>query len=403
MTTEEYETTLEALEGLRTALRAWSAKMRPPDGTPGRFRWAVETTRDANVAATRYTIDALRRAGLLEALWTEEDRAACADWLRSIRSPETGAYRDPALFERRNPEWPEDTPWPTPAMIETVNKYAIDLVIAATDTGEARMPRSEPAPGWPTPKDPPEKILQWIRDRPFETRTWGAGSHSMRMLAYLARWERDGQVAFDLVVRALRLVMERQDPDTGLWGSSRAGRYQRINGTFKLFVLLREILDLPVPHADKIIDQVLEEMDRPDYETGVAGCDELDNWYVLAHALPLAGGHREAEIRDRAAGRIRHIAYAYGKEDGGLSYRTGECQTAWIGIDMAPAKAQGDAMGAHILGAALSVCLDLSGLGDQGAWVSGRGLTDSGSSIWELNGEETRDFRRRILDAMGWA
>ena len=403
MTPEEAEATLEVLDGLRGDLRAWVEHVRPGDGTRGRFLWAVETTGEANVAATRYMVNALQRARLLDAVWTEEDRAACGAWLRSMHSAETGVFRDPALYDRRSPDWPADEPWPSSSMVEVINKYALDLWTKATDEHGAGLPEPRPAPGWPTPDDSAESILRWFRELPFGTRPWGAGSHAARMFNYLVYWESRGEVGFDLVIGALRIIMDKQDPETGLWGDSAAGRYQQINGTFKLFSTLREIFDLPIPRADKIIDQVLEEMDRPDYEAGVAGCDELDNWYVLAKSLPLAGGRREAEVRDRAGRRVRRIVERYRQPDGGLSYRPGVCQAAWIGIDVAPAKAQGDAMGADILGTALSVCLELAGLGDRAPWRSGSDLHGAHPAFLPLDAARIQDCRRRILEAMGWS
>jgi hypothetical protein len=403
MLKEETDQILEDLQKLARDMRVWGNRVRPTDGTPGRFRWALDTTREANVAATRYAVNALERARLLDTVWTEKDRAACAEWLQSMYMPENGVFRDPAIYDRRSPEWPADEPWPSPSMAEVINKYALDLWTKATDECDAGLPKPQPAPGWPTPEDSAESILRWFRDLPFGMRPWGAGSHAARMFNYLVYWEAQGEVGFDLVVRALRIILERQDPETGLWGDPTAGRYQQINGTFKLFSTLREIFDLPIPCADKIIDQVLDEMDRPDYEDNVAGCDELDNWYVLAKAPPLAGGHREAEVRDRAGRRIRRIVERYRQPDGGLSYRPGVCQTAWIGIDMAPAKAQSDAMGADILGTALSVCLELAGFGDRAPWRSGGNLHGAHPAFLPLDETQIQDCHRRILEAMGWS
>ena len=400
MTETKTNDTLADLEAFRDGLREWVAKVRPPDGSRGRFCWAAETTRGPNVAATRYMVDGLLQANLLEEVWTARDRSACGQWLAEMRSVETGGFRDPALFERRSPDWPEDRSWPSASMVETVNQYAGDLALYADFEEGLAGPRGRPAEGWPQPEDAPESMLQWLRDRPFATRPWAAGSHAMRMLQYLLQWEAEGRVSFDLLEQAFRLVYAEQDPGTGLWGGTKASRYERINGTFKLLSLLREMLRLPLPHADRLIDQILGEMDRPDYDATVAGCDELDNWYVLAQALEPAGGHRREEIRERAARRIGRILELYRSPDGGLSYRPATCQTAWIGFDMAPEVKQGDAMGLHILGRAISICLALGGLGDRAAWRSGTNIMNT-TSIQRVDAGAMERASRRLAEALG--
>src|SRR5690606_32334656 len=128
-------------------------------------------------------------------------------------------------------------------------------------------------------------------------------------------------------------------------------------------------LDLPVPHADKLLDQVLAEFARPDYDTRVGACDEWDNWYVIALARPFAGGHREAEIQRLAAWRIQRVLSLFQQADGGLSYHPRSCATTWVGFDMAPKLPQGDAMGPGILAAGINVCIDLLGLQGQTPWT----------------------------------
>jgi hypothetical protein len=43
------EQAVEVLESTLPPVIAWTRKVRPEDGTAGRFRWAVESTRPANV------------------------------------------------------------------------------------------------------------------------------------------------------------------------------------------------------------------------------------------------------------------------------------------------------------------------------------------------------------------
>jgi hypothetical protein len=192
----------------------------------------------------------------------------------------------------------------------------------------------------------------------------------MRMARYMLQWRRQGRLPIAAVHEAFRFIYSIQDPATGLWGTANQPRNVRINGTFKLFVLIRDQLDLPLPHADKIIDQVLAEFERPDYDVHVGGCDEWDNWYVLGLALGPAGGHRAGDVRRTASRRLLRLLELFQKPDGGFSYAPTRCATHWLAADMAPPLPQGDALGGATLAASLSACVDLGGIADSVRWSS---------------------------------
>ena len=381
----------QALMALRAALPKmvdWTAKVRPADGSRGRFRWAVTSTREANVPATAYILSGTKEMGIQEQFWTAEDRAAGAAWIRAMHQGGE-QYRDPALLHPKTPGWQESEPWPSPAMLGGINGYARNVLRHCLDD-DTPLPPEAPPPGWPQPGDSPESILEWIKTRPYDKNAWGACSHGMRMATFLWRWHQEGRYPLAPVLEALRFFYSIQDPVTGLWGTANQSPHVRINGTFKLFPLMRDQLDLPVPHADKIIDQVMAEFARPNYDTTVGACDEWDNWYVLALARPFARGHREAEIRRLAAWRIQRVLTIFQQADGGLSYGPHFCTTGWIGFDMAPPLAQGDAMGPGILVAGINVCIDLLGLQGQTPWTG----------KWHLRPVDPEALRAPLLAAL---
>lgn len=344
----------------------WCGRVRAADGAPGRFRWAIKTTREANVAATAYLLGALHRMGITDRVITEADRSEGIAWVTAMDRGD-GHYYDPALLDRRTPGWPADKPWPDAAMLGGVDQYARNVL--RNYVGGA-VPESLPPPGWPQPEDGPAAALEFIRTRPYETHAWGACSHAMRMATWLLHWYQQGRMPLDPCIEALRFFYSIQDPETGLWGGKRSPLFDRINGTFKLFPLIREELNLPLPHADKLIDQVLSEFYRSDYDEKVGACDDWDNWYVIALALDQApAGYRADEIRKLAAYRIPRTFDLFGKPDGGLSYNPSHCTTSWIGFDMAPAIAQSDVMGPGILCAGINVCIDLLGLHKASSWT----------------------------------
>lgn len=188
------------------------------------------------------------------------------------------------------------------------------------------------------------------------------------MAEYMLGWTREGKLPVSALHEAFRFLYSLQDPVTGLWGTARQPRNVRINGTFKLFALLRDRLDLPLRHANRILDQVLDELQMSDYETRASGCDEFDNWYMTALALDPSGGHQEEEIWHLAARHIPRVRERYRTPDGGFSYTPSRCATHWCEVDMAPPLPQGDAVSVLTLVHSLTICADLAGLAQECPW-----------------------------------
>jgi hypothetical protein len=314
---------------------------------------------------------------------TAEDKAEGIAWVQSMRG-DNEQYRDPAIHGRRSPKWPADEPWPSPGLQNVVNQYA-RLVLSRYGINLAELGDAVPPEGWPQGDDP-EAAVEWIKTRPFDKNAWGAGSHAMRMATFLLGWYKQGRIPLDPLIRALKFFYEIQDPSTGLWGAPTLPLYNRINGTFKLFPLIRDQLDLPLPHADKIIDQVLSEFYRPDYDKTVGGCDDFDNWYVIALALDPSNGHRKEEIQRLAAYRIGRSLEIFGKPDGGLSYSPDVCSSAWTDADMSPSLPQGDAVAAAVVTSGINICTDLAGIKGRTSWTG----------IWRMRSHESPELQEKI-------
>ncbi len=381
-TTSLIDHALGKLAACTDGMIRWAEMVRPKDSPQGRFTWALQTTRDANVASTAYMLMGLKRMGIYNRVVTDTDRGAGQEWVLSMRG-ENDQYRDSALFDRKPPGWPEGEPWPSVSMKAAVNQYAASVL---RDYGFS-IPNVSPPPPPELPQaDDPRGAVEWIKTRPWDTNAWGAGSHAMRMATWLMQWHKEGKLPIDPLIEALKFFYEIQDPETGLWGSPSLPRYNRINGTFKLFPLIRESLDLPLPHAEKIIDQVMAEFLRPDYDEHVGGCDEWDNWYVLALALEKTESHRLEEIRRMAAYRIARVIDIFSKPDGGFSYDANTCQTHWVDCDMAPKVAQSDAIAPAVLTAGINVCIDLLGIQDRTTWTG----------VWRMREKESSELRAEI-------
>ena len=345
----------------------WVQSVRPKDGTPGRFRWSLETTRDANVASTAYILGSLDAFNATDDVVTDEDRAEGEKWIRAMHVGNE-QYRDPALLDRKTPGWSENEPWPSPAMLGGVSGYARNALGRLIRAEAGSLPPETPPPGWPQPEDDPAVMLEWIRTRPWDDGPWGAGSHGMRMARFMLNWHLEGRLDLEHAVEALRFIYSIQDPDTGLWGASDHYRQGRINGAFKLFVFTRVALDLPLPHADRICAQVIDEMTKPDYDDHVGGCDEFDCLHVLRNAMPEARDLDDDRIKRLAAWRVGRIIEIFCKEDGGMSYSPEKCATSWIGFDMAPSIRQSDACAPGVLVGALKHAVELADMQDDVDW-----------------------------------
>lgn len=352
---------IRELRAASVAFKRWARAVRPADGTPGRFRWAVDALRGADVGSTRYVLRGLRDAGVFDEVITGEDRKAGIAWVQSLHTGD-GMFRDPLLVKPGEKM--------TDGQQEVLNRYAREILqeYGAPPSG---MPPSVPPPEWPQPGNAEKTAVAWIKALPWDTNPWHAGSWAGKMMNWLLIWHQEGRISSEPLVESLKFIYASQDPVTGLWGPPTVSMQNRINGVFKLFFFLREQMDLPVPHARKIVDSVLDKMllDPGYYET-LGGCDELDNLLVVAQAGELTNGYRRAEIEKLAAYNIAHVLQRHRKADGGLSYHPDRCSTAWVGWKMAPSKAQGDAIGLHTLSSGITIAVDLLGLEGQTSWRS---------------------------------
>lgn len=356
---------VQALNAAVPRFQQWVEKVRAPAGERGRFRFAVDSTREANCVMTFCVHQALRLMGIFDVVLSEQDCAESRRWFRGLHQG-NGQYFDPALFDRAPPNWPEGEPYPSPAIRESVNGYCRGALMALGE-GEEPPVKAPPA-GWPQLGDSDKTILEWISTRPWYTGPWGACSHMKRMAAYVYDWCKQGKASQELLIEIIRFLYRIQDPDDGLWGSKQVPTNQRINGAFKLFGLIQGLLDLPLPHADRIADAVIAQMYRPDYDDHVGLCDELDNWTVLEQATKKNGGHRRELVEKLAAWRIVRVLEMFSQADGGFSYWPDNCGTAFCGIDMATPKPQGEAHAAALLTPAVNVCIRVLGIDDACAW-----------------------------------
>jgi hypothetical protein len=350
------ELTAKAVTSLGRAaedLVAWCDVVRDSE-KPWAFRWAKESVRGANVAACTYILDAARRCGVLDQILTPEQKKQGGEWIKSLEVGEN-VYTDPVLLERKPPAWNDDEErWPPDgAHQEAISQYARGCLPsydgAATDHLSGPTP-----PAWPQKGD--TDVLDWIKK---VEPNW---SWIGRIVRRLFPWYREGAIPKEVLLECMDYVYARQDPETGLWAKG-------IQTTFKVLISIFDPADMPVPHAEKIIDTVLKRMDAPTYDDNLFPCEEFDAFYDIAIAWSSASGYREDEVKKLAAYRTHYILESHRQGDRGLSSFPDHCIPTWLKFDMAPALPQGDAFGWGIYSSGINICVDILGLADRTPWT----------------------------------
>ena len=331
----------------------WADRVRDAQA-PYRFHWAVNSLRDADVASSSYILGGLDRAGVLDRVLAQEQKAPGAAWIKSLEVGEN-SYADPALLAYKPPMWDEaQEAWPpTGAHKEAMNQYARGCLRYYLDE-EIDAIQGPPPPDWPQ-IDEADRVLEWIMQ---VEPNW---SWIGRMIRRLMDWHLDGLISVDPLVDCVRYAYSRQDPETGFWANG-------IQRSFKILISVFEPMSLKVNYADRLIDSVLATMYHPDYDQGLFPCEEFDAFYDIAVAWDHVKGYREEEILKIAAHRISYILDTHLQADEGLASYPDRCIPTWLSWDMAPAEAQGDAFGMAIFGAGFSICVDLLGIADRTSW-----------------------------------
>jgi hypothetical protein len=345
--------TIEKLSHVRDGLVRWADRVRD-EQAPYRFKWAVKSLRDYNVAAGSYIMSGLQRAGVLDQVLSDDDRAGGVEWIKSLEDGSAG-YVDPALVAYKPPGWEKTGEgWPpTGAHKEAMNQYAQGCL--RMYGVEVPTHSTEPPPDWPQ-VDQADQVLDWIKDHERNS-SWVA-----RMIRRLANWHLAGKIDIQPLLDCLEFIYSRQDPKTGHWSG-------HTNQTFKLLIAVFEPLGLPLPRAEKIVDSVLADMYRPDYDDGsVFPCTEFDSFYDIAVCWHHVPGYREEEVLKWAAHRMAHIVDTRVQKDEGIASYRDHCIPTWLQFDMAEKLPQGDAFGIGIFTAGFAICIDMLGIAVATGW-----------------------------------
>lgn len=344
---------IAALNNAAEDLVAWMEQIRDPDA-PWAFRWARNSVRAANVAATSYILGTADKLGVTDRVLSPEQKKKGAEWIGSLEKT-PGRFDDPALLCRKPPAWNDDEEdWPPDAAHrEALNQSALGCLRFYEDIQIDTL-GEPPPPTWPQKGDP--HVLDWIKK---VEPNW---SWIGRIVHRLILWYHEGSIPKERLLECMNYGYSRQDPETGFWASG-------IQRSFKWLITVHDPVELPVPRAEKIIDSVLRTMEGPDYDDNLFPCQEFDAFYDLAIAWTTAPDYRRDEIRKLAAYRICHILDTHTQADGGISSFTDHCIPTWLAFDMAPSVPQGDVFGWAIYSAGMNICIDMLGIADRVSWT----------------------------------
>ncbi|WP_114560467.1 acyltransferase, partial [Desertihabitans aurantiacus] len=153
-----------------------------------------------------------------------------------------------------------------------------------------------------------EDVVAGLEALPWQDQAWRSG-HWVDVLGTALHWNsRDGAPARPGAAEALfGWLLATADPRTGMWGSPRPadGLLQIVNGYYRASRGTFAQFGLPVPHAERVVDTVLEHVRdtrffRPERQNA---CNVLD----VAHPLWLTRhtGHRSEEVTEVARGLLR--------------------------------------------------------------------------------------------------
>jgi hypothetical protein len=154
-----------------------------------------------------------------------------------------------------------------------------------------------------------DEVVRQLTALPWRDRAWHAGSR-VDAWATAAHWNRrlgaqpETPGALEALFGWLHL---RVDPWTGMWGSPTAdeGRLRMVNGYYRLTRGSFAQFGLPVPHAERVIDTVLDHV--RDQRWFAPGRENACNILDVVHPLWLCGRqtpHRVEEARAWAASQL---------------------------------------------------------------------------------------------------
>jgi len=138
-------------------------------------------------------------------------------------------------------------------------------------------------------------------------------------------------------------VEKRRSPVTGLMTGASEDRMLQMDGLFKALYTMLKKQNRPMPHAQKVIDSVLD-MQDPEKGFGEV-CEDYNATKLLCSLCIQEQGYRYSEVLDAVTGIVLERLKKRRRKNGGFSMHTTHCLTHVNSIPISDSLAEGDLMG----------------------------------------------------------
>ena len=350
----------EWIRELKKGLLRFLENVQHP-GPYGRFRYAPEgCLLPHEPISSCYAFGILKTINAYDAL-EEAKKQEWADYLRSFQDPETGDFWSEEIGRLCRAEQHGLDPKYLMRRMLTRNISSTLQQMGFPPSYPMRYPEVEAF----TDKD---RLIAHLDSFPWDTDPWGAGSHAGTTALMLFERFRRGEEEFHRPLRwTIEYMLDRQDPETGLWGAPSCPLYQRINGAFKVMARLINTFGILPRYPERIIDSVFKHYEDPSYE--MTGCNEFDNIWVFAAALR-ATDYRKQEIQELVLSRLPFIK-SFKKPDGGFSFFKDKCITTNAQAQLVDhPRPQSDMVGTATFVACLRSIFEILGWNEELGWRS---------------------------------
>lgn len=375
----------EWIRGIAPGIVDWTLSVMDPE-RPAMFRMSADAFVQHDLQSSAKALGVLLDHGGADRLPSQNVLQQTVEFVQGLQEEQTGFFRDP-LFEEVFPR--RDDAGELLKLRRANAKWA--NILLRRLGAEPLRPFFRTGSGG----DPePENVLAMIRDADWNM-PWGAGSHSaqaVRELFFLGDGGRHEY--FPYIEQGINMILAKQNPQTGMIGSTSIPLYQQISGALKVIGNFQFSLGIKVPYLQKLADSCIEHhADGGFYAESESHCIPRNVAEMVTVCL-LHSDYRQEELRATLVSVAEHYVRLHGKPDGGFSAsQHGTEAFTWNGTILSP---ESDTPRSSVSGTNGSGCLGM--ICDALGWDVGLPNMHRG---WQ---ERVDALRHRIeLDADGRA
>lgn len=311
----------------------WSRLVAHRDYT-GLFRPCADADIAWEIQTCWHMMLTFDRLGMLRSMprFSDAEAAKTADYLCSLQDPATGVFADPNIEPRL--AWRNDP--------DRMRVYRISN--AARVVGMLRFLGREPQ--YPVPALPAGEqgidrdfIMGYVKGLDWR-HPWAACSHAGAFVRTLHEAVEGGDAAARPVLEeVLAFVLSQQDPATGMWGlGADLPAFEKLSGTLKILIPLRDHVGLVPPHMDRIADScILWHDSKRLYTESLNHCIPRNLSEVALVCLEQSD-YRAEDLRRILAEAVEYQHREWQTPDGGFSMERGGGEAVHtMGVVVAPA------------------------------------------------------------------